>query len=82
MDLTIFYFSIIPNENQSHHFAGLFFLSYYTGSTIGIMINHLRDPDNPGDINLGKQAALDASAYRRGGSISSIVDYIDALFGE
>jgi hypothetical protein len=46
------------------------------------MINHLRDPDNPGDINLGKQAALDASAYRRGGSISSIVDYIDALFGE
>ncbi|HVN53756.1 MAG TPA: hypothetical protein VMT46_05450 [Anaerolineaceae bacterium] len=56
--------TLSPNDNQSHHYAGIFFLSYHVGSESAIAINYFRDTDNPGDINLGRQAALDAYVFR------------------
>jgi hypothetical protein len=56
--------SIHPGSNQSHHYAGIFFLSYYVEPEIAIIVNLVRDPDNSGDISLGNKAAIDAYFYR------------------
>lgn len=53
-----------PNENQSHHYAGIFFLSYYTDPETALIINYARDPDNEGDVILGSRAAGDAYTLR------------------
>jgi RHS repeat-associated protein len=49
------------DENQSHHYAGIFFLGYHSGAGGGIGLN-LRDAQpgqfNPGDIRLGTVAAI------------------------
>ena len=71
--------TLAPEFNQSHHYAGIFFVSYYTGPTIGIIINYARDTDNRGDILLGEKAALDAGSFRRGGTILDFVGFIKAL---
>jgi len=49
--------SLSPSANQSHHYAGILFLSYFAGGGPGAIVNYARDPDNPGDINLGTLAA-------------------------
>jgi RHS repeat-associated protein len=59
-----FYDSLNPNENQSHHYAGLFFLSYHTEPESAIIVNLARDPDNAGDILLGNRAADHAYWFR------------------
>jgi len=55
------------SENQSHHYAGLFYLGYFGGETMGILVNFGRDTINPkplgidwnqGDLNLGKIGAI------------------------
>jgi len=69
----------IPSGNQSHHYVGIFFISYYAGPTIGISINYARDTDNSGDILLGERAALDAGSFRRGGTILDFAEFIKAL---
>ena len=60
--------TLSPEANQSHHYVGLFFLGYYTDTDVSIAINYFRDPDNPGDIFLGEQAARDGSYFHRYGS--------------
>ena len=55
---------VFPNDNQSHHYAGAFFLGYYGGMTGGLAGNYFRDVHNPGDIALGNAAVVDAVAIR------------------
>jgi hypothetical protein len=50
-------------RNQSHHYAGLFFLGYYIDPIAATAINHRRDSNNPGDIMLGDQAIEHAYFY-------------------
>lgn len=63
--------SLDPAQNQSHHYAGLFFFGYFTGAGGGVVGNLLRDADpgefNAGDIRLGNVAAVDGA--RLGSSI-------------
>jgi RHS repeat-associated protein len=53
-------------ENQSHHYAGIFFLGYFAGQEIASGINEVRDNlirPNAGDVNLGEVAASDGAAF-------------------
>jgi hypothetical protein len=69
-----------PGENQSHHYAGMFVLSYFAEPEAGVIINLIRDPDNPGDINLGNAAASDAYFFRYNTSdITSLASMILSL---
>lgn len=58
-----------PEANQSHHYAGAFFVAYFTGATPGLVTNLVREIQpgefNPGDIYLGSAATLHA-IYLRG----------------
>jgi RHS repeat-associated protein len=56
--------SLNPTDNQSHHYAGIFFLSFHAEIEVATAINYGRDPDNPGDIALGNRAAQDAYIFR------------------
>jgi hypothetical protein len=58
--------SLEPQANQSHHFAGNFYLGYFAGYTQAGFVNLARDFDNPGDINLGAAAALAGAFFRYG----------------
>ena len=58
------YLDINESENQSHHYAGIFFLAYYTDYEIAMTVNYLRDTNNPGDMNLGNTAAYQAYFFR------------------
>ena len=49
-----------PKDNQSHHYVGLFFLSYFIDPEAAMAVNYARDSTNGGDIALGNQAAVDA----------------------
>jgi len=64
-------------ENQSHHYAGFFFLGYYIGPDYPDLIGIVRDIGNAGDIRLGEAAADDGWNYHLGLSIPTIVDYIN-----
>jgi RHS repeat-associated protein len=50
-------------QNQSHHYAGTFYLSYFFSPDLAKLINLIRDPSNPGDILLGNEAADDALLF-------------------
>jgi len=74
--------SLDPRTNQSHHYAGILFLSYFVGGGPGAIANYARDPDNPGDINLGTVAAihgalLTGSAWKF--TIQDLPVWIDSL---
>jgi hypothetical protein len=77
--------SIHEDENASHHYAGIFYFSYYSPSLggLGIIGNMLRDADpgewNQGDINLGNVAAVDAAYIKVLGSPADLVDLLDSL---
>jgi RHS repeat-associated protein len=58
--------SKLPRDNQSHHYVGIFVLSYYEGVDLAANMNYLRDTDNPGDIALGQAAAVQGTLYREG----------------
>jgi len=49
--------SLGRRQNQSHHYAGIFFLGYYAGPQASSIIELGRDSDNPGDLRLGGVAA-------------------------
>ena len=71
-----------PRANQSHHYAGILFLSYFAGGLPGFIGNYARDTNNPGDINLGTVAAihgalLTGSAWRF--TIQNLPAWIDSL---
>jgi len=69
-----------PTYNQSHHFAGLFFLGYFAGSDSAKIINFARDYNNEGDLRLGNLAADDGGYFSSNSSdIMDIVNYISAL---
>jgi hypothetical protein len=51
------------NENQTHHYAGIFYASYFLGEPVGQFANISRDFDNPGDVSLGEIAAANASEF-------------------
>ena len=74
--------SLDPSTNQSHHYAGVLFLSYFAGGGPGAVINYARDPDNPGDINLGTIAAIHG-AFQIGAAwkytIQDLPAWIDGL---
>jgi len=70
------FWDIHPGENQSHHYAGIFFLSYFFGAGTGEAINYLRDSNNPGDINLGNGAAEDSLTIRNTNDLSLIGELI------
>jgi RHS repeat-associated protein len=56
-----------PASNQSHHYAGLFFLGYYAGGPGGISGNLVRDAltkYNAGDVALGNLAAFHGACLR------------------
>jgi len=59
----IFLDSIHIKENQSHHYAGIFYLSYFFSPPLAQAINFGRDPTNLGDILLGNKAADDALLF-------------------
>lgn len=63
LDSDFFDSKLGPNENQTHHYAGIFYASYYLGEPIGQFSNVVRDLDNPGDVGLGEIAAADASEF-------------------
>lgn len=60
-----------PEVNQSHHYAGLFFLGFFTDVPTAVAVNIARDTIdpgpplaiayNPGDIALGNVAARHGS---------------------
>ncbi len=52
-------------QNQSHHYAGLFYLGYFGSQAIAETVNCLRDCGdlNFGDINLGITGARDGAAF-------------------
>jgi len=55
--------------NQSHHYAGIFFLGYFAEPETAFLVNAGRDlfdkrGINYGDINLGTQASIDAYNFR------------------
>ena len=50
-------------QNQTHHYTGIFFLSYFFSNGPAKLINFVRDPGNPGDILLGNEAANDAFLF-------------------
>jgi hypothetical protein len=60
---------LTAGEDQSHHYAGLFFLSYYLhsanhGATITpVLYNSIKDWGNPADVALGNGAAADALSF-------------------
>lgn len=67
--------------NQSHHYAGIFFLAYFETPIVAHAANFMRDPDNPGDINLGNAALIDAWSFRQSTStdLGILADMISAL---
>jgi RHS repeat-associated protein len=69
----------IPDDNQSHHYAGIFYLAYPTGPIVGKIINLGRDTNNPGDQLLGQQAASDVATILRGNGDVKFSDLIRAL---
>jgi hypothetical protein len=72
--------SLAPNDNQSHHYAGLYFLSYFAEPEVAVAINVLRDPDNNGDIALGNRAASQAYYFRYyAADLAVVSNQIDAL---
>ena len=70
------YQDIHPSDNQSHHYAGLFFLGYFSGGGTAQIINFARDSDNPGDLNLGSGAAEDGTNFHNATDLSTIGDLI------
>lgn len=53
-------------ENQSHHYAAIFFLAYFGTQDVASVVNYARDSvfrPNPGDANLGEAAATDGAAF-------------------
>jgi RHS repeat-associated protein len=70
---------IEPADNQSHHYAGLFVLSYFQKEVVSHFIGYVRDPNNVGDIVLGNIAINDASRFRQTTTIGDLAKYISEL---
>jgi RHS repeat-associated protein len=76
-------------DNQSHHYAALFYISYFSGYSFASLGNFAREakdifnnePIDWADVNLGDQAALDAESFvlDNQGGVSKILEYIQAL---
>ncbi|MDZ7844617.1 MAG: RHS repeat-associated core domain-containing protein [Anaerolineales bacterium] len=76
------YLDVDVAQNQSHHYAGLFYLGYFAGPEIGWLAGVVREigDKNPGDALLGDQAALDAYYFRYySGDLKNISNYITRL---
>jgi hypothetical protein len=83
--------SLDPTANQSHHYAGILYLSYFSGGDTGAVVNLARDiynpktrsiEANPGDIQLGTIAAVHGAMVRGwfwGYSTSDIARWINEL---
>ncbi len=70
------YIDIRRNVNQSHHYAGMFFLGYYMDPAAATAINHRRDSNNPGDIMLGDQAINDAYIFNNYLDLGNVSPFI------
>lgn len=83
--------SLAPADHQSHHYAGILFLAFYSSGASGVTVNLARDiwsPNtrrvevNPGDIRLGNVAASHAGrliGYYWGSNIRNLPNLIDRL---
>jgi hypothetical protein len=82
--------SVHPGENASHHYAGLFFLGYFTNGHLAAAANLGRDADvwngadefNSGDIMLGDAAAYDGGNFGNPFGQASLADvsrWVDEL---
>jgi hypothetical protein len=73
-------------DNQSHHYAGIFFLGYYVTSPLSNYLAYGRDTDNPGDVALGEIAVGEANRFRNSfnykRSLQGLVKNIRDLEGE
>jgi len=73
------------NDNQSHHYAGLFFAGYYTSPVGGFVVDYIRDAMpftgglNPPDMYLGAVAAEDGWNFRNDLSPSDVPDLLAQL---
>jgi RHS repeat-associated protein len=70
-------------QDQTHHYAGLFFLGYFGGKVVGRAINQVRDgrPDyhNAGDVDLGKLAVDQGVKFREMSLSQLATDLLPAL---
>jgi RHS repeat-associated protein len=73
------YLDVKSTENQSHHYAGIFFLAYFFGSNEAMALNYGRDSKNPGDVNLGNAASVDAFLFSFSSNLGSVADMISWL---
>ena len=80
--------SLHLGENASHHYAGLFFLGYFTNGHLAASVNIARDADwwngefNGGDLLLGDVAAYDGGNLGNPHGQASLTDvsgWIDEL---
>jgi len=81
--------SAVLAQDQTHHYAGLFFLGYFSGKTVGRAINRGRDSSfrvndgslstNMGDINLGNLAVDQAVKFRNMSPSQLATDLLPAL---
>ncbi len=69
----------LDGDNQSHHYAGIFTLGYFTDSNIASSINVGRDISNPADIALGNVAAGHGWNYSLTGAVSQISQLISSV---
>jgi len=67
------------NENQSHHYAGIFTLGYFTETNTASFVNWGRDYDNPGDVTLGNVAATDGQSFASASTMSQIIQLISSV---
>jgi RHS repeat-associated protein len=79
-----FYLDSQGGENQSHHYAGSFFLGYYIGPNAATLVNIARDidPFNFGDLTLGTVAAYDGWIFHLFPGISSVTYLIRFRWGK
>jgi hypothetical protein len=68
-----------PTYNQSHHYAGIFVLGYFTEPNTASFVNTVRDIGNPGDISLGNIAAGHGWAYSLAGDMGLISNLISSV---
>jgi RHS repeat-associated protein len=83
--------SLSETANQSHHYAGILFFSYFAGGGAGVIGNLARDTIDPrtrslevnlGDIRLGTEAAFHGTRIKGivwGSTFYDIPSWIDSL---
>jgi len=62
--VSFYYDDLDKKANQSHHYAGSFFLGYFLGHGLSIPISIRRDIKNPGDLLLGDVAAFHGDMFK------------------